>query len=43
MWDNTGVMHKVLPFDPDAGRLLHRTTVAGSEPFDPRRASSMAA
>jgi len=43
MWDNTGVMHKVLPYDPDAGRLLHRTTVAGAEPFDPRRAAPVAA
>ena len=43
MWDNTGVMHKVMPFDHECGRLLHRTTVAGSEPFDPRRDASMAA
>jgi alpha-ketoglutarate-dependent taurine dioxygenase len=33
MWDNTGTMHRVLPFDPDAGRLLHRFTLEGIEPF----------
>ena len=37
MWDNTGTMHKVRPYDLDAGRLLHRTTVSGDEPFDPSR------
>ena len=36
MWDNTGTMHRVRPYDLDAGRLLHRTTVLGDEPFDPR-------
>lgn len=37
MWDNTGTMHRVRPYDLDAGRLLHRTTVLGDEPFDPAR------
>jgi alpha-ketoglutarate-dependent taurine dioxygenase len=37
MWDNTGTMHRVRPYDLDAGRLLHRTTVLGDEPFDPSR------
>jgi alpha-ketoglutarate-dependent taurine dioxygenase len=37
MWDNTGTMHKVRPYDLDAGRLLHRTTIHGDEPFDPAR------
>ncbi|MCK9563796.1 MAG: TauD/TfdA family dioxygenase [Bacteroidales bacterium] len=31
MWDNTGTMHRVLPYDPDSGRCLHRTTLAGEE------------
>jgi alpha-ketoglutarate-dependent taurine dioxygenase len=33
MWDNTGTMHRVLPFDPADGRLLHRFTLEGIEPF----------
>lgn len=37
LWDNTGTMHRVRPYDLDAGRLLHRTTVIGEEPFDPAR------
>jgi alpha-ketoglutarate-dependent taurine dioxygenase len=37
MWDNTGTMHRVRPYDITAGRLLHRTTVLGDEPFDPAR------
>jgi alpha-ketoglutarate-dependent taurine dioxygenase len=37
LWDNTGTMHRVKPYDLDAGRLLHRTTVLGDEPFDPSR------
>ncbi len=30
MWDNR-MMHRVLPFDREAGRELHRTTLKGSE------------
>jgi alpha-ketoglutarate-dependent taurine dioxygenase len=37
MWDNTGTMHKAQPYAEDSGRLLHRTTVIGDEPFDPER------
>jgi alpha-ketoglutarate-dependent taurine dioxygenase len=37
LWDNTGTMHRVRPYDLEAGRLLHRTTVIGDEPFDPAR------
>lgn len=33
MWDNTGTMHRALPYDPDCGRLLHRTKTAGVEPI----------
>jgi len=29
MWDNTGTMHRARPYDPDCGRLLHRTKTAG--------------
>ncbi len=34
MWDNTGTMHRAMPYDPDCGRLLHRTKTAGEEPFE---------
>lgn len=33
MWDNTGTMHRVLPFDAASGRLLHRITLNGEEPI----------
>jgi alpha-ketoglutarate-dependent taurine dioxygenase len=31
IWDNTGTMHRVLPYDPDSGRLLRRTALVGEE------------
>jgi alpha-ketoglutarate-dependent taurine dioxygenase len=31
MWDNTGVMHRVSPYPPDSGRLMHRTVLYGVE------------
>jgi alpha-ketoglutarate-dependent taurine dioxygenase len=31
-WDNTGTMHRAMPYDPDCGRMLHRTKLAGEEP-----------
>jgi alpha-ketoglutarate-dependent taurine dioxygenase len=31
IWDNTGTMHRVLPFDVNCGRLLHRFTLNGEE------------
>ncbi len=33
MWDNTGTMHRAMPYDPDCGRLLRRTKTAGVEPI----------
>jgi alpha-ketoglutarate-dependent taurine dioxygenase len=33
MWDNTGTMHRVLAYPHDSGRLMHRTTLQGYEPF----------
>ncbi len=33
MWDNTGTMHRARPYDPDSGRMLTRTKLAGEEPF----------
>ena len=31
MWDNTGVFHRAMPYDPKSGRSMHRCTVAGTE------------
>jgi alpha-ketoglutarate-dependent taurine dioxygenase len=31
IWDNTGMLHRALPFEPASRRLLHRTTLAGAE------------
>ena len=33
MWDNTGTMHRAEPYDPQCGRLLHRTKLQGEEAF----------
>ena len=33
IWDNTGTMHRATPYDPDSGRRLNRTKLAGEEPF----------
>lgn len=35
LWDNTGAMHRVRPFDPKCGRRLHRVTLVGEEPVTP--------
>jgi alpha-ketoglutarate-dependent taurine dioxygenase len=34
MWDNTGSLHRAMPYDPDCGRLLHRTILKGGEAFN---------
>jgi alpha-ketoglutarate-dependent taurine dioxygenase len=31
IWDNTGTMHRVLPYAADSGRMMHRTTLVGEE------------
>jgi alpha-ketoglutarate-dependent taurine dioxygenase len=31
IWDNTGTMHRVTPYDTDSGRLLSRTTLDAEE------------
>jgi alpha-ketoglutarate-dependent taurine dioxygenase len=33
IWDNTGTMHRVRPFDLESGRRLHRFAVEGNEPL----------
>jgi len=32
IWNNTGTMHRVLPYDVSCGRRLHRFTLNGEEP-----------
>lgn len=34
IWDNTGTMHRALPYPEDSGRLMHRTILAGEEPLE---------
>lgn len=31
IWDNYGTLHRATPYDPNSGRIMHRTTVAGTE------------
>ncbi len=31
IWDNCGVMHRAIPYDPGSGRLMHRTVLHGVE------------
>ena len=31
IWDNCGTMHRVIPYDPSSGRMMHRTTLHGIE------------
>jgi alpha-ketoglutarate-dependent taurine dioxygenase len=33
MWDNTGTMHRAMPYPLDCGRELHRTKLEGDEPI----------
>jgi alpha-ketoglutarate-dependent taurine dioxygenase len=33
IWDNTGTVHRVIPFDLDCGRELERVKLAGEEPI----------
>jgi len=33
IWDNTGTMHRALPYAHDSGRLMHRTKLEGEEAF----------
>jgi len=32
MWNNCGALHRVVPYDPNSGRMMHRTSLAGVEP-----------
>ena len=31
LWDNTGILHRALPYESGSGRLMHRTTIEGVE------------
>jgi alpha-ketoglutarate-dependent taurine dioxygenase len=31
IWDNTGAMHRAIPYERSTGRMMHRTSVAGTE------------
>lgn len=31
IWDNTGALHRVVPYDANSGRTMHRTSLAGVE------------
>ncbi|MCJ2180261.1 TauD/TfdA dioxygenase family protein [Novosphingobium album (ex Hu et al. 2023)] len=33
VWDNTGTMHRAMPYDHNSGRLMHRTKLEGEETF----------
>lgn len=32
MWDNTGTLHRAMPYPLDSGRMMHRTKLEGEEP-----------
>jgi alpha-ketoglutarate-dependent taurine dioxygenase len=34
IWDNRGVLHRVLPYPASSGRTMHRVTLAGDEPIE---------
>ncbi|MEU1980978.1 TauD/TfdA family dioxygenase [Nocardia sp. NPDC019395] len=40
VWDNTGMLHRALPFAPTSLRLMHRTTLAGEETVDGQLAAT---
>ena len=33
IWDNTGVMHRAMPFEEGSKREFHRCTLEGEEPI----------
>jgi alpha-ketoglutarate-dependent taurine dioxygenase len=33
IWDNTGTLHRAIPYTAESGRLMHRTVLQGEEPF----------
>ena len=43
IWNNCGVMHRVVPYDDDCPRMMHRTTIMGSERLGHKYAEPVAA
>lgn len=33
IWDNTGTLHRAMPYPLDSGRMMHRTKLQGEEPL----------
>lgn len=33
IWDNTGTLHRAMPYALDSGRMMHRTKLQGEEPI----------
>jgi alpha-ketoglutarate-dependent taurine dioxygenase len=33
IWDNTGTLHRAMPYPLDCGRMMHRTKLKGEEPL----------
>jgi alpha-ketoglutarate-dependent taurine dioxygenase len=31
IWENTSALHRAIPYDPDCGRMMHRTSIAGAD------------
>jgi alpha-ketoglutarate-dependent taurine dioxygenase len=31
IWNNTGALHRAIPYEADSGRMMHRTSIAGVE------------
>jgi alpha-ketoglutarate-dependent taurine dioxygenase len=31
IWENTAGLHRAIPYDPASGRMMHRTSIAGTE------------
>jgi alpha-ketoglutarate-dependent taurine dioxygenase len=31
VWDNTGMLHRAIPYELTSRRLMHRTTLVGDE------------
>jgi alpha-ketoglutarate-dependent taurine dioxygenase len=42
IWDNTGAMHRAMPFEKDSGREFHRCTLNGEEPITAPRQLAVA-
>ena len=34
IWDNRTSLHRATPYDPDAGRMMHRTILQGTEAWE---------